>query len=344
MRKLRDCVVVVTGASSGIGRATALAFARCGATVVVAARRELALRQVARECEGLASLALAVPADVSDEAAVQEVARSAIETFGRIDVWVNNAAVTTFGRLEETPAAASRRVIETNLLGCIHGARAALACFREQASGVLINVASVVGKVGQPYTGAYVSSKFGIVGLSESLRQEVRDVADIHVCTILAPSTDTPLIHQAANYTGRAVKPLRPLHDPDEVAAMIVCCAQHPQREVADRFSHLAMKLHELMPGIAERVMQAKVEREHFDRQPALPTSGNLFDPMAGWTSTRGGWKERQSAAWRRMGAVGFAALGLGLLVWWSRPRSLRQQWWAGARKLACPTLRGPHR
>src|SRR5207244_7676562 len=133
------------GASSGIGRAAALAFARRGATVVVAARRELPLRQLARECERLVGRSLAVPTDVTDEGAVQDLVCRVLETFGRIDVWVNNAAVTLFGRLEETPAEPYRRVIETNLFGTVHGVRAVLPSFREQGSGVLINVASVVG-------------------------------------------------------------------------------------------------------------------------------------------------------------------------------------------------------
>ena len=134
MRRLRDSVVVITGASSGIGRATSLAFARRGATVVIAARRELLLKELAAECQRMSGLSLAVPTDVTDSTACENLARRAIESFGRIDVWVNNAAVTAFGRLEETPADASRQVIETNLLGCMHGARAALPYFREQAS------------------------------------------------------------------------------------------------------------------------------------------------------------------------------------------------------------------
>src|SRR5205814_6243190 len=159
-------------------------------------------------------------------------------------VLVNTAAVTLFGRLEETPSEPYRRVIETNLFGYVHGSRAVLPYFREQGSGVLINVASVVGKLGQPYTSAYVASKFGIVGLSECLRQELRDAKDIHVCTILAPSTDTPLFQQAANYTGRAVKPLSPLHEPEEVAQTIVHCAERPQREVVDALGRLVLLFH----------------------------------------------------------------------------------------------------
>ncbi len=312
-RGLRDSVIVITGASSGIGRASAVAFARRGATVVLAARRESPLRQLARACERLTGRSLAVPTDVADESAVQDLARRAIETFGRIDVWVNNAAVTLFGRLEEAPSESYRRVIETNLFGTIHGARAALPYFREQGSGVLINVASVVGKLGQPYTSAYVASKAGIIALSECLRQEVQDAEDIHVCTILAPSTDTPLLRQAANYTGRALKPLRPLYDPEEVAETIVRCAERPQREVVDPLSRLVLLFHGLMPGMAERVVAAKVERDHLQDRPAKPTVGNLFEPMAGWTSAHGGWKKSPSGVWGRLAVAGLVTVGLGV-------------------------------
>jgi NADP-dependent 3-hydroxy acid dehydrogenase YdfG len=143
-RKLADSVVVITGASSGIGRATARSFARHGATVVLAARREAALHEVAQECRNLGGQPLVIPTDVTDAAAVEHLATRTVETVGRIDVWVNNAGVTLVGRLEETPLEPYRRVIDTNLFGYVHGARAAIPYLREQGSGVLINNASQV--------------------------------------------------------------------------------------------------------------------------------------------------------------------------------------------------------
>jgi NAD(P)-dependent dehydrogenase (short-subunit alcohol dehydrogenase family) len=175
-RKIADSVVVITGASTGIGRAAALKFAPQGATVVVSGRREQVLQRLAEHCEKLGGRALAIPADVTDQEAIKSLARRVIETFGRIDVWVNNAAVTLFARIEEAPYEAYRRVIETNLFGYIHGARAVLPYFRKQGSGTLINVSSVVGKLGSPFVSAYTTSKFGIVGLSESLRMELQDL------------------------------------------------------------------------------------------------------------------------------------------------------------------------
>jgi NAD(P)-dependent dehydrogenase (short-subunit alcohol dehydrogenase family) len=317
-RAIEDSVVVITGASSGIGRATALEFACRGAAVILAARREPTLRDLVRECEDLGARALAVPTDVTDEAAVRDLAQRPIETFGRIDAWVNNAAVSLFGRFEETPPGDYRRVIETNLFGYIHGARAAIPYFREQGRGVLVNVASVVGKVGQPYTSAYCTSKFAIVGLSECLRQELRDVEDIHVCTVLPASIDTPIFQHAGNYTGRAVKPLTPIYDPAQVARAIVGMAEAPRREVIVGGAGLRLLwIKALAPGFGEWLVARKVERDHFQPRAAEPGPGNLFEPMAGTARVDGGWREPGGVPAAGLAAIAGAAVGLGLAAWW---------------------------
>ena len=232
-RKIEESVVVITGASSGIGRATALAFARRNAAVVLAARRENLLREVEAECERLGGRALVVPTDVTDEAAVQALARRAVEHFGRLDVWVNNAAVTVLGRFDETPADVYRRVIETDLFGYIHGARAALPSFHAQGGGVLINNASMVTKLPQPYASAYVVAKHGVRGLALSLRQELslEGAADIHVCTVMPATIDTPFFQHAGNYTGRATRAMPPVYPVEKVANTIVRLADKPRRE-----------------------------------------------------------------------------------------------------------------
>ncbi|MBX6312637.1 MAG: SDR family oxidoreductase [Isosphaeraceae bacterium] len=322
-RAIADAVIVITGASSGIGRASALEFARRGATVVLAARRAQALEDVARECEERGGHALAVPTDVTDAEAVETLARRAIETFGRIDIWVNNAAVTLFGRIEETPLEDYRRVIETNLFGYVHGARAAIPYFREQGSGVLINVASIVGKIGQPYTSAYVATKFAILGLSECLRQELLDAPDIHVCAILPPSIDTPIFQHAANYTGRAIQPMPPVYDAQTVARAIVEAAESPRREVViGGIGRRLLLMHTLAPGYAERRMAQKVERRHLQDRPAEPSSGNLFEPMPQYAQISGGWQAlNRGPSPLGIAAAALAVIGLGLAAWrWAQP------------------------
>jgi short-subunit dehydrogenase len=310
-RKVSDSVVVVTGASSGVGRATALELASAGAKVVLAARREGALSEAAAECQRRGGEALAVPTDVRDAEAVQRLAGAAAERFGRIDVWVNNAAVSMFGRFGEAPYDIWREVVEVDFFGYVHGARAVLPRFREQGRGTLINVASVNSHVAFPYISSYVASKFAIRGFAESLREEVRG-ENIDVCTIKPAAIDTPLFQHAANYTGRAAKPLRPFMRPERVAAAIVRCIERPRREVFVGLSGRQMALFRaLAPALAERVLPKLVEREHFLDKPQPPTPGNVLAPDPAWTGVTGGWKEGDASP-RGAPARTAAAVGAG--------------------------------
>jgi NAD(P)-dependent dehydrogenase (short-subunit alcohol dehydrogenase family) len=171
VRDLSQSVVVVTGASSGFGRATALGFAREGSALVLAARGEPPLHQLAGECEALGTQTLVVPTDVRVEAQVQALADRALERFGHFEVWVNNAGVIAYGPFRDVPSEVFRAVIETNLMGQVHGARAALAVFTRQRDGVLINMSSVWGRATTPDVSAYVTSKFAIRAFSECLRR-----------------------------------------------------------------------------------------------------------------------------------------------------------------------------
>lgn len=276
----RPRTVVITGASSGLGRAAAVRFASGGANLVLGARREEALRETAELCERAGGRAVAVAGDVTREEDVQKLAETAVRTFGGIDVWVNNAGVTLFGSLEEAPLEEHRRVIEVNLFGAIHGARAVLPIFRKQQRGVLINVGSILSKIGQPFVPSYVISKFALRGLSEALRAEVAEAADIHVCTLLPYAFNTPHFQTGANHTGRDAHAMAPAQTPGKVAEALVDLADHPRRERhVPRSAVLGLGLHSLFPRVVERMIFHALSEWHFGYRFEPETAGNLYAP-----------------------------------------------------------------
>jgi len=227
-------VVVVTGASTGIGHATALEFAKKGARLVLVARQKERLDELAKACAKFGAESIAVSVDVSDGPAVQGLAEEAVKRFGRIDVWVNNAGVAMIGSFTEVPMDEHRRVIETNLLGYINGAHAALSQFRRQKFGTLINNASINSRLTTPYLASYNASKWGIRGLSLSLRQDVAmgGYGDVAVCQINPGVVDTPAFQNAGNYSGLPLNIRFPMTSPEHIARAIVGLAERPRREI----------------------------------------------------------------------------------------------------------------
>ena len=310
-------VVVLTGASSGIARRAALAYARRGASVVLAARDEHSLEEAARECRAAGARALAIPTDVADEAQVQALARRSHETFKRIDVWVNAAAVIIYGEFEHTPSEVYRRVLETNLFGQINGARAVLPFFRDQKRGVLINIASVWGSVTSPYVSAYVVSKFGVRAFSECLQEALRlepDNKDIHVCTILPQSVDTPIFRHAGNYTGRAAKPVPPVLDPDRVVRAILESADHPRRRrTVGVWGRLLELVHAVVLGLYSTLVPTAMNLGALGDDHEDPNPGNVFEPMPEWNQVEGGWRGNRSAVAGVLAAATAGAAGLAV-------------------------------
>lgn len=276
---LRDKVVVITGASSGLGRAAAVQFAARGSHLVLAARREDALAETARLCRAACGRALTRATDVTSEEDVRTLCEFALEQAGGIDVWVNNAGVTFFSPLTEGPFEQHRRVIETNLYGPIYAARAVIPVFRRQRHGVLINVGSILSKVGQPFVPSYVISKFALRGMTEALRVQLADELDIHVCSILPYAMDTEHFESGANALGRDAHAMPPLQSPEKVAEAIVALAIHPRREVhLPRYAPLGLALHFMFPRATERLLLEVLGKWHFGGAPAPRTTGNLYE------------------------------------------------------------------
>jgi short-subunit dehydrogenase len=299
-RAIRDAVVVVTGASSGIGRATALACAAAGARLVLASRGGEALAEVAGDCRVRGAQVLVVPTDIADPAAVERLTTLAVERFGRIDVWVEAVSVGIAGPLGSESVDEVRRLVDVNVFGVVLCARAALATFRAQGSGVLVIVGSLLSVFPNPMIPLYSMTKFAIRGLALSLQQEVAGHPDIDVCLVLPGPVDTPFFQRAANHAGQQLRAIPPAYAPERVAATILACARRPRRQATTGvISHSALVAHRILPRVAESLV-AQWSATLLTRRTAAPaTSGRLFDPPP-TGAVHGGY--RRGRARRRLG------------------------------------------
>lgn len=283
IRKVSGTTVIITGATSGIGRATALEFARAGARVVVAGRREERLRELVAEIEALGREALSVRTDVADEAQVERLIAESRTRFGRIDTLVNNAGVGLAAQFADQSLVDFRRVMEVNFWGAVYACKAVLPQMKKQRSGVIINVSSIFGKRGMPFETAYCASKFALAGFSEALRAELM-TENIDVTTIYPGAVETEIFESAANQTGMEIPNYIPKFPAAQMAKVIVQNARFPQPEVVMALDAVAINFfNKLAPGLVDLALGWSVPFIEGARRAAKSTeqatneSGNLY-------------------------------------------------------------------
>jgi NAD(P)-dependent dehydrogenase (short-subunit alcohol dehydrogenase family) len=286
-------VVVITGASSGFGKGTAMKLAEQGASLALAARRVELIAELAEECVALGGRALPCPTDVSKRDEVERLCQAAVREYGRIDAWINNAGVGALGRFERIPIEDHEQVIATDLLGVLYGGWYAYRQFLKQGAGILINVSSELGGHTVPYYSSYAAAKHGVVGLSDSLRQEINQAGyrDIHVCTVMPAAHDTPFFDHAANYTGHEIQAPKPLHDPYDVVETIVRLVGDPQdREIVGADGVVKVLMKKLAPGMQDKIAARHVHKMQMEKAPSAPDSPNsLRTPMPAGTEVSAG-------------------------------------------------------
>jgi short-subunit dehydrogenase len=294
-KPLSDQVVVITGASQGIGRETALEMAHRGASLVLAARNEEALHELATQVERLGGQAEPVPTDVADYAGVESLGRRAVERFGRIDTWVNNAAVSIYATAENLDADEMDRLVRVNLLGQMYGSKVAVSHMKPNRTGTIINVGSALSERAIPLQSAYVATKHGVQGFSEALRLELQhEEAGIDVVVILPSSINTPLFNFARSKLGVQPMPVPPVYEPRVVAQAICHAAEHGGREiVAGGWGKLLILAQRLSPSLLDRYMLQN-GRSVKQQKTTKPDDrrDNLFEASTGPGSTTGAFGE----------------------------------------------------
>lgn len=325
LKRLTDQVMVITGASSGIGLTTARLAAQQGARLVLAARNEQALRQLADEINRQGGQAVPVAADVGTEDDVRRVAQTAVERFGGFDTWVNDAGVGMYGKLLDTSMADARRLFDTNFWGVVYGSLEAARHMRHRRGDfarAIINVGSEVSDRVVPLLGMYSASKHAVKAFTDALRMELeKEGAPVSVSLVKPGATDTPFPQHAKNYMEEEPKLPNPLYVPEVAAEAILHCAENSERDI---FAGGSAKQHSVMGGIAPRLTDFLMETFYFKKQksgkPARHEQEALDRPTTA-LKQRSGTRDdvRKSSAYTRASMHPFlsaaVAVGAGLAV-----------------------------
>ena len=287
--------VVIMGGSSGIGAATAIAFARQGAHLVLGARGKEGLDDIARRCRQAGGHADVLVVDATDADAVAAFAQDARALLGQIDLWFSNVGSGVVGKFTDVPIAHHRQVIETNLITHMNDAHAVMPIFLEQNYGIWVNMISSGGFVAMPYASAYGASKFGLRGFSEALRAELGKQRDIHVCDIYPTFVDTPGFHHVANYTGAKLSYPPGVLAPEKVADAVVALVRKPRPVTVLGAPDVTKKLTQLAPDLIASGMNRFMETWARRADPTGNTVGALYEPQHGASGVHSGMVKRPS-------------------------------------------------
>jgi NAD(P)-dependent dehydrogenase (short-subunit alcohol dehydrogenase family) len=285
--------VLITGASSGIGRATAVELAGRGSRLVLLARGRESLEETAAEVLAAgAEAALVRPADVTDAAAVQAAVDDAVAEFGGLDVVVHSAQVMAYGRIEDVPREVYEQVVDVSLHGTANVARAVLAVFRRQHAGHLVVVNSLLGNIATPLLGSYVTAKWGQLGLIRVLQQETRDEPGISVSAVQPGGVDTPIYYQAGTWAGSTGRPPLPVFSPQRVARTVLSTVDKPRRLVqAGLLNPVITAGFRLLPGVFDLLVEPLLRRLAISGDEVPATEGNVFESRPAGNATEGRWR-----------------------------------------------------
>lgn len=281
LKPLHDQVIVITGASSGIGLATALRAAKEGAKVVLAARNGEALAKIEQQINQEGGQAIYVVADVGKQADINKIADAAIRRFGGFDTWVNDAGVSIYGRLEEVSDEDNRRLFDTNFWGLVYGSLAAAQHLKSRNGGAIINIGSVLSDVSIPTQGMYSASKHAVKGFTDALRIELEeDKAPISVTLIKPAGINTPYTEHARNYMDEEPTLPPPVYQPEEVADAILYAATHPKRDILiGGGAKIMSTVNKLAPGVMDWVGENMMSKQQKKKEPARHHEGSLHHP-----------------------------------------------------------------